>query len=70
MDKLVSGLEKGKSSPNSSYLFHLYHRFEFLRKEEMQELEIAKQCFEYGVNLEAKAQPDVIERESLSSEKQ
>ena len=36
VDKLVSGLEKGKASPISPYLFHLYHRFECLREEEMQ----------------------------------
>ena len=68
--KLVSGLEKGNSSPINPYLFHLYHRFECLRKEEMQELEVAKQCLEYGVNLEAEAQLDAVEidlkRESLS----
>ena len=71
MGKLVSGLEKGKSSPISPYLFHFYHRFECLREEEMQELHVAKHCFEYGVSLEAEAQPDVVEidsdRESLSS---
>ena len=30
VDKLVSGLQKGKPSSISSYLFHLYHRFECL----------------------------------------
>ena len=72
--KLVSELEKGKSSPISSYLFHLYHRFECLREEEMQELEVANHCLEYGVSSEVEAQPDVVEidsdRESLSSAEQ
>ena len=72
--KLVSKLEKGKSSPISLYLFHLYYRFECLREKEMQELEVAKQCLEYGVSLEVEAQPDVVEinseRESLSSVEQ
>ena len=31
--KLVSNLEKEKPSPISPYLFHLYSRFECLRKE-------------------------------------
>ena len=72
--KLVSMLEKGKAFPISSYLFYLYHRFECLREEEMQELEVAKQCLEYGVSLEVEAQPDVVEidpeRKSLSSAEQ
>ena len=71
---LVSELEKRKSSHMSPYLFHLYHRFECLREKEMQELEIVKQCLEYGISLEAEAQPDVVEidseRESLSSAEQ
>ena len=36
VDKLVSGLEKGKPTPISPYLFHLYNRFECLREDEMQ----------------------------------
>ena len=55
MDKLVSGLEKKKASLISPYLFHFYHRFECLRKEEMQGLEVAKKCLEYGVIPEAEA---------------
>ena len=74
MDKLVSGMENGKASPISSYLFHLYHRFECLREEEMQQLEVAKHCLEYGVGSEVETQPDVVEidskRESLSSAEQ
>ena len=42
VDKLVSGLEKGKPSPISPYLFHLYHRFECLRGDEMDMLESVK----------------------------
>ena len=72
--KLVSGLEKRKPSPISPYLFHLYHRCECLRGEEMETLNIAKHMLEYGVNLEVEAQPNVVEvdldRESLSSAKQ
>ena len=74
MGKLVSRLEKGKSSSISLYLFLFYHRFECLREEEIQELEVAKQGLEYGVSLEAQAQPDVVEidseKESLSSVEQ
>ena len=64
LGKLVSGLEKGKSSPINPYLFHIYHRFECLREEEMQELEVAKHCLEYGVSLEVEAQLDVVEIDS------
>ena len=72
--KLVSALEKGKPSPISPYLFHLYHRNECLRGGEMEELEVAKKYLEYGVSPETVAQPDVVEvdleRESLSSAEQ
>ena len=74
VDKLVSGLDKGKASPISSYQFHLYHRFECLREEKMKQLEVAKHCLEYGVGLKAETQPDVVEidseRELLSSVEQ
>ena len=53
--KLVSNLEKEKPSPISPYLFHLYHRNECLRGKEMDMLESAKYCLEYGVSPEAKA---------------
>ena len=46
---LVANLEKEKSSPISSYLFHLYYRNECLRGEEMKEVEVAQECLEYGV---------------------
>ena len=62
--KLISGLEKGKPSPISPYMFHLYHRFECLRSEEVETLDIAQHMLEYGINPKAKAQPDVIEIDS------
>ena len=62
--QLVSNLEKGKASPISPYLFHLYPRNECLREEEMQQLEVAKHCLEYGVGPEAETQLDVVEVES------
>ena len=62
--KLVSNLKKGKPSLISSYLFHLYHRNECLRGEELDMLESTKYCLEYGVSLEAGAQPDVVEIDS------
>ena len=62
--QLVFNLEKEKPSPISPYLFHLYFGNEFLRKEEMQQLEIAKHCLEYGVGPEAEMQPNVVETES------
>ena len=62
--KLVSNLEKGKPSPISPYLFHLYSRFECLRGDEMDELEVAKKYLEYGVSPETVAQPNVVEVDS------
>ena len=74
VEKLVSALEKEKPSPISPYLFHFYHRNECLRREEMNMLESAKYCLEYGINPEAEVQPDVVEidseRELLSSVEQ
>ena len=72
--KLISALEKGKPSPISPYLFHLYQRNECLRGEEMDMLESTKYCLEYGVSPEAETQPDVVEidseKESLNSTEQ
>ena len=69
--KLFLGLEKEKPSSISSYLFYLYHRFECHRGEEIEMLDIAQHMLEYGVSLEAEAQPNVVEIdsdwESLSS---
>ena len=52
VDKLLSMLEKRTPTPVSLYLFHLYSKFEYLRKEEMQHLEVARKCLELGVALE------------------
>ena len=72
--KLVSALEKGKPFPISPYLFHLYHRFECLREEEIVKVEAAKYCMECGISPEAEMQPDVVEidsdRKSISSTEQ
>ena len=46
---LVSNLEKGKASPISPYFFYLYYRNECLRGEEMKEVEVARECLEYGI---------------------
>ena len=74
VEKLVSALEKGKPSPISPYLFHLYHRFECLREEKIVKVEAAKYYMEYGVSPEAETQSDVVEvdldRELLSFTKQ
>ena len=71
--KLVSELEKEKPSSINLYLFHLYHRFECLKGEVIEMLDTTRYMLEYGVNLEAEAQPDTIDldldRESLSSAK-
>ena len=74
VDKLVSGLEKGKSTPINPYLFHLYNKFECLREEELQQIEVARECLELGVAPEVETQLDVVEigsdRESLSPAEQ
>ena len=62
VDKLVSILWKRKSIPISPYLFHLYNKFECLRKEEMQQLEVAKECLE--LRIASEVDPDVVEIES------
>ena len=49
VEHLVSNLEKEKASPISPYLFYLYYRNECLRGEEMKEVEVARECLEYGV---------------------
>ena len=64
IDKLVSVLGKGKPTPISPYLFHLYSKFECLRREELQQLEVAKECLELGVASEGEPEPDEVEVES------
>ena len=49
VEHLVSNLEKGKASPINPYLFHLYHKNECLRGDELHEIEVTKECLEYGV---------------------
>ena len=59
VDKLVSMLGKKKPTAVSPYLFHLYSKFECLRKEEMQQIEVARECLELGVAPEVEL--DVVE---------
>ena len=70
VDKLISVLGKRKPTPVSPYLFHLYSKFECLRKEEIQQVEVAKEYLEMGVAPEV--EPEVVEvdsdRGSLSPE--
>ena len=70
VDKLILVLEKKKPTPVSPYLFHLYSKFECLRKEEIQQVEVAKECLELGIGSEV--EPEVVEvdsdRGSLSPE--
>ena len=58
VNKLVFRLEKGKPSPISPYLFHLYNRFECLREGKMTMIETARYILEFDVAPEAEAQPD------------
>ena len=52
MGRLVSHLEKGKPSPISPYLFHLYSRNECLKDEEIDEIEAARKYLEFRVSPE------------------
>ena len=61
VDKLVSELYKGKPTPISPYLFHFYSKYECLREEELQEIEVARECLELRVAPEAETQPNVVE---------
>ena len=71
VEKLVSGLEKGKPSPINPYLFHLYDRFKCLTEGEMEMIESARAMLEFNVTLEGEVQPDLkgedSDRESLNS---
>ena len=62
VDKLISVLEKKKPIPISPYLFHLYNKFKCLRKEEMQQVEVARECLELGIAPEV--EPEVVEVDS------
>ena len=66
VDKLVSVLGKGKPTLVSPYLFHLYSKFECLRKEEIQQIEIARDCLELGVASKADVAELGLDRGSLS----
>ena len=65
---LVSNLEKGKASPINPYLFHLYYRNECLREEEMKEVEVARECLEYGVGPDMPPDEEDARSESVGSE--
>ena len=52
VNRLVSHLEKGKPSPISPFLFHLYSRNECLKDEEIDEIEAAKKYLEFGISSE------------------
>ena len=62
---LVSNLEKGKASPISPYLFHLYYRNECLRGDEMKVVEVARDCLEYRVRPDT---PQKYRKSDLSPE--
>src|SRR5450759_2676381 len=65
---LVSNLEKKKASPISPYLFHLYYRNECLREEEMKEVEVARECLEYGIGPDMPPDDEDLGSESVGSE--
>ena len=64
---LVGNLEKGKAFPISPYLFYLYYRNECLRREEMKEVEVARECLEYGVGLDTPPDEEDAGSESVGS---
>ena len=68
VDKLVSVLSKRKPTPVSPYLFHLYYKSGCLRKEELQKMEVARECLEMGFAPEEEPdeEQDDSDRASLS----
>src|SRR5665811_559327 len=68
VEKPVSMLSKRKPTPVSPYLFHLYDKFECLRKDEIQKMEVAKECLEMGFASEdtPEEEQDELDRVSLS----
>ena len=68
VDKLVSVLGKRKPTPVSPYLLHLYYKSECIRKDEIQKMEVAKECLDMGFATEDKAEEeqDKSDRASLS----
>ena len=58
----MSNLEKGKATPISPYLFHLYNKNECLREKEIEKLVIAKKYLEFGIITETV--PDIVEIDS------
>ena len=74
VDKLVSVLGKGKPTLISPYLLYLYNKFECLRGEEIDQIDVARECLELGVASEGEPEPDVVElgsnRGSLSPREQ
>ena len=65
---LVANLEKGKASPISPYLFHPYYRNECLRRDEMKEVEVARECLEYGVGPDTPPDEEEAGSQSVCSE--
>ena len=70
--RLVAHLEKGKPTPISPCLFHLYSRNECLKDEEIDEIEAARKYLELGISSEIVATPEEegSERESPSPREQ
>ena len=62
VDKLVSMLGTRKPILVNPYLFHLYSKYECLRKEEMQQLEATRECLELGIAPEVDT--DIVKIES------
>ena len=54
----MSHLEKGKPSPISPFLFHLYSKNECLKDEEIDEIEAARKYLELWISLEIVAAPE------------
>ena len=65
---MVANLEKRKASPISPYLFHLYYINECLRGEEMNEVEVAQECLEYGIGPDTPPNKEEAGSESIGSE--
>ena len=69
INRLVSQLEKGKPSPISPFLFHLYSNNKCLRDEEIDEIEAARKYLGFGISSETVTISDEAESEQSSKTK-
>ena len=70
MSKFVVGVEKGKPTPISPYLYHLYNQEECISDPEAAMLETARMMLQFDVSPEREAEPEVGDEDSESQERE